>query len=242
MSDYEAKYTTGGGIMGGKPSSPVDPGEKAYLRSAEPTSYAQEVGPFLYLLPHSPQNAVRLTLFCAHQGLSRMELCLLGTQLILGAVVLICSACLAGFQQKWLGKPSGLSGYLIFVSLFSMLCTSLLLFIPLCARKAKGQRNVRVAAFLQQARPAFVFRGVPTGFVLLTTLIQTISVGTSKGCKKHERDGAKPKNGNRDAYLKALGGFCASKRATTVFIWLLLGMYYPSSSLYPTFTIQVPSQ
>lgn len=157
------------------------------------------------------------------QELPRRELWVLVAQLALSLILLICAAALAGFQSKWLGHPSGLSGFMLFVPLFSLVMTGILLGIPLWASKSPSKSGA--ARFLREARAGTILRAAPFVFDVFAAMAQAVSTGVSKGCKNHSQDPGQIKKGlDRKAYEKALSGFCASKVAASIFAWFLVAI------------------
>lgn len=157
----------------------------------------------------------------AAQDLPPAELWVLITQIVLSLVLLICAAALVGFQTTWLGHPSGLSGFLLFVSFFSLALSSVLLALPLLARC--NPSYAASARFLREGRAGTILRAAPLAFTFFAAMAQAISTGVAKGCKDHAADAGKVKKGrNRDQYESALPAFCASKVAAAVFAWFLL--------------------
>lgn len=145
--------------------------------------------------------------------------------------MVICAAALAGFQARWLGRPSGLSGFLLFVATLSLLVVGVMLLAPLGAQHVGVL--VHPAARAREPRSGSIVRAVPAGFVLVAAVAQAVSTGSARYCPLHALSTSRLRPGrDRDAYLSALSGFCASKVAATIFLWFLLAAWGANGALF----------
>ncbi|VDC04806.1 unnamed protein product [Peniophora sp. CBMAI 1063] len=137
------------------------------------------------------------------------------SQIFFSFLAMCCFASVAAFQAKWGVGPSGLSGFAIFVSVFTLVLSAGLLAIPVLYERY--DRLTRFARVLKEARVAFIFGGTGLVLNLLIAFIVTISAWTEAGCKNADND---PNAKKGDAFKKGLDGWCATKKAGAVFFWL----------------------
>ncbi|KAL7409690.1 hypothetical protein BDY24DRAFT_366676 [Mrakia frigida] len=127
-----------------------------------------------------------------------------------------CFGAVAGFQAKWNIGVSGLSGFALFVSLFTFVISAVLLCVPLVYDKWDKLRSFALA--LKIPRVKFILEG--TGFtgMLVLAFVTTISAFTQKGCKDASADPHATEGG--DDFVAALPGWCRTKKAGSIFFWL----------------------
>jgi len=138
-----------------------------------------------------------------------------------------CFASVASFQARWHVGPSGLSGFAIFVSVTGMFLALFLLFVPLV--NEKFDKMTRVARAIKEDRASFVLIGTGTVFTFLLAFITAISAWTQAGCKNAKNDPHAKALG--DDFTNGLGGWCATKKAGSIFFWLAFAAWATSLTL-----------
>jgi hypothetical protein len=131
-------------------------------------------------------------------------------------LAMCCFASVASFQAKFHIGPSGLSALALFVSITGMFLALFLLLVPLV--NEKYDKLTRLARALKEERASFVLVGTGTTLTFLLAFITAISVGTQAGCKDPKNDPHAKELG--DSFTNGLPGWCATKKAGTVFFWL----------------------
>lgn len=157
----------------------------------------------------------------ASDGLARYTLYLRAFTLLAFFCSLIVSVVLAVFQTKWIGGPSGLTGFLLFSNIAFILIVAFFAAVPLLAERTGGKKLTDLERALRENRVGFVGNGFCLTLGLIVALTQLISTLTAKGCKDPSRDPhAKSSKGKEADYKAALGEFCTSKRAQVAFLWI----------------------
>lgn len=142
-------------------------------------------------------------------------------QIFFNFLAMICFASVASFQASWGVGPSGLTGFALFTSIAGMFLSAFLLLVPVC--NEKYDKLVRLARALKEVRIGFILTTAGTAFSLLIAFVVTISAWTQPGCKDPNQDpNAKVKG---TGFKKGLDGFCSSKKAGAVFLWLAFGFW-----------------
>ncbi|KAI0833715.1 hypothetical protein BC628DRAFT_1307480 [Trametes gibbosa] len=137
------------------------------------------------------------------------------SQAFFNFLAMCCMAAVCAFQAKWGVGPSGLSGFAVFISVLGILYSLFLLLVPVVYEKY--DKGARLARALKEVRVGFILAGTGTAVTLLIAFIVTISAWTEPGCKNPDKD---PHADKGDAFKKALGGFCSTKKAGAIFFWL----------------------
>lgn len=137
------------------------------------------------------------------------------SQAFFSFLAMCCFASVASFQARWHIGPSGLSGFAIFVSVMGIFLALFLLLVPLA--NEKYDKLTRVARAIREDRATFVLVGTGTTFTFLLAFITTISAFTQAGCKNAKND---PHADLGDDFTNGLDGWCATKKAGSVFFWL----------------------
>ncbi|KDN41158.1 hypothetical protein K437DRAFT_258399 [Tilletiaria anomala UBC 951] len=151
------------------------------------------------------------------------ELIARGVQIVLGFIFLIVAIVLSSFQSKWLGAPSGLSGFLLFIALLNIIVVFAVTAIPFAHERSGFNAVKRPARLLREGRVNIILNGIMAIITGLCAMVQTISTTTSSACKNPANDPSVGKQkGSKDDYISALGSFCTSKRAETAFAWFLV--------------------
>lgn len=136
-------------------------------------------------------------------------------------LALCLAIALAVFQKKWIGKPSGLTGFLIFCNVLFLAILTFFTVVPIIADRTGGKRIVDLERAMRENRLGFVGNGFLLAFGAIIAVTQLISSVTSKGCKNHDDDPhAGSSKGNDDDYKNALTNFCGTKRAEAAFLWI----------------------
>ncbi|KAI0033100.1 hypothetical protein K488DRAFT_78101 [Vararia minispora EC-137] len=135
-------------------------------------------------------------------------------QIFFAFIAMCCFASVASFQAKWKVGPSGLTGFALFVAIFTMFLAAGLLAVPVVYEKY--DRLTRLARVLKEARVSFIFGGTGTSLTLLIAFITTISAWTEAGCKDASKD---PHADLGDGFKNGLSGWCSTKKAGAAFFW-----------------------
>ncbi|THV02825.1 hypothetical protein K435DRAFT_652716 [Dendrothele bispora CBS 962.96] len=137
------------------------------------------------------------------------------SQIFFNFLAMACFASVAAFQAKWDVGPSGLSGFTLFITITGMLLSAFMLTIPVLYEKY--DKFIRLARALKEVRVGFILTGLGTGASLLIAFIVTISAWTEKGCKNPDDD---PNADKGDDFKNGLSGWCNTKKAAAIFLWL----------------------
>lgn len=137
------------------------------------------------------------------------------SQIFFNFLTMACYASVTAFQAQWDVGPSGLSGFTLFITIFGMLLSAFMLAVPVIYEK--HDKLVQIARALKEARVSFILTGVGTGCSLIIAFIVTISAWTQAGCKNPDND---PNEDKGDDYKKGLEGWCMTKKASAIFLWL----------------------
>ncbi|KAJ3806422.1 hypothetical protein F5876DRAFT_91074 [Lentinula aff. lateritia] len=137
------------------------------------------------------------------------------SQIFFNFLAMACFASVAAFQAKWGVGPSGLSGFTLFITILGMLLSAFMLVIPVLYEKY--DKFVRVARALKEVRVGFILTATGSIASLLIAFIVTISAWTEPGCKNPDND---PHADKGDAFKSGLSGWCSTKKAAAIFLWL----------------------
>lgn len=137
-------------------------------------------------------------------------------------LALIVAIVAASFQKKWVGAPSGLTGFLLFTDAAFILLLGLFILVPVLAdRGTGGKRIAELERALREDRVGFLGHGFCLVLGLIVAVTQLISTLGAAACKDPSSDDhAKSSTGKEEDYVSALGGFCHTKRAEAAFLWL----------------------
>lgn len=146
-------------------------------------------------------------------------------QIILAFCLLISSIVLAIFQGKWVGGLSGLTGFLIFLSVAALLSSAMFLLVPILYERSNYKYGKSLNRALGEARVGLVVNGLWALIGLIGALAITVSAYTSAGCKDPNKDphAGKPVKGSKEDFIKALPSFCTTKKAASAFAWFVWG-------------------
>lgn len=162
---------------------------------------------------------------------ARVNLILRGLQVFFGLVTLLLAVYMATFQSKWVGKPSGLTGLLLFLSTLSLLASIIFLVVPIIYERSNYKMMKGTTRALSEARVGLVSNGVFGFLLLILAMTQTISAYTSPGCKNPQND-PHGKGKDRAQFVAQLGGWCRTKRAEAAFCWFLWVTWFLSLLLF----------
>ncbi|KAK7454489.1 hypothetical protein VKT23_011243 [Stygiomarasmius scandens] len=137
------------------------------------------------------------------------------SQIFFNFLAMACFASVAAFQAKWDVGPSGLSGFTLFITIVGMLLSAFMLTIPVLYEKY--DKFIRLARALKEVRVGFILTGLGSAASLLIAFIVTISAWTEKGCKNPDDD---PNADKGDDFKNGLSGWCNTKKAAAIFLWL----------------------
>lgn len=138
------------------------------------------------------------------------------TQIFFNFLAMACFASVAAFQAKYNVGPSGLSGFTLFVTIFGIFLSTFMLLVPVAYEKY--DKLARLARALKEIRVGFILTGTGVAFSLLIAFIVTISAWTQPGCKNAENDPSAKEAG--EDFVKGLPGWCNTKKAAAIFLWL----------------------
>ncbi|EIN04994.1 hypothetical protein PUNSTDRAFT_75478 [Punctularia strigosozonata HHB-11173 SS5] len=130
-------------------------------------------------------------------------------------LAMCCFASVAAFQSHWGIGVSGLSGFTLFVTISGMFLALFMLLVPVMYEKY--DKGARLARAMKEIRVQFILTGTGITFALLIAFIVTISAWTEPGCKNADKD---PHEKLGDSFKNALGGWCNTKKAAAIFLWL----------------------
>ncbi|KAF9267690.1 hypothetical protein L218DRAFT_641171 [Marasmius fiardii PR-910] len=137
------------------------------------------------------------------------------SQIFFNFLAMACFASVASFQGKYGVGPSGLTGFALFITIMGILLSSFMMAIPVVYEKY--DKLVRLARALKEVRVGFILTGIGTVASLLIAFIVTISAWTQPGCKNPDND---PNASKGDDFKKGLSGWCNTKKAAAIFLWL----------------------
>lgn len=137
------------------------------------------------------------------------------SQIFFNFLAMCCFASVAGFQAKWKVGPSGLSGFTLFITIAGMFLSAFMLLIPVIHEKY--DKFLQLARLMKEVRVGFILTGTGTTVSLLIAFIVTISAWTEPGCKNPDNDPNKDKG---DGFKNGLPGWCSTKKAGAIFLWL----------------------
>ncbi|KAF9452336.1 hypothetical protein P691DRAFT_661155 [Macrolepiota fuliginosa MF-IS2] len=146
------------------------------------------------------------------------------SQIFFNFLCMACFASVASFQAKWKVGPSGLTGFTLFVTIAGMFLSAFMLLIPVAYEKY--DKFIRLARALKEVRVGFILTGTGTAFSLLIAFIVTISAWTQPGCKDPNNDPNAEAGG--DDFKAGLPGWCNTKKAGAIFLWLAFGFWAAS--------------
>jgi hypothetical protein len=132
---------------------------------------------------------------------------------------------------------AGLSGFTIFITVAGMCLSAFLLLVPVIYEKY--DKFARLARVMKEVRVSFTLTGAGTAISLLiayvysqysfslshptdceSRFIVTISAWTEPGCKNPDKD---PNADKGKDFKNGLSGWCSTKKAGAVFLWLAFG-------------------
>lgn len=137
------------------------------------------------------------------------------SQIFFNFLAMACFASVAAFQAKWKVGPSGLSGFTLFITIIGMFLSAFMLAIPVVYERY--DKLVRLARAMKEVRVGFILTGTGTTASLLIAFIVTISAWTQPGCKNPDND---PHADKGDDFKNGLSGWCSTKKAAAIFLWL----------------------
>ncbi|KAJ4479928.1 hypothetical protein J3R30DRAFT_2556577 [Lentinula aciculospora] len=137
------------------------------------------------------------------------------SQIFFNFLAMACFASVAAFQAKWGVGPSGLSGFTLLITILGMLLSAFMLVIPVLYEKY--DKFVRIARALKEIRVSFILTGTGSIASLLIAFVVTISAWTEAGCKNPDND---PHASKGDDFKSGLSGWCSTKKAAAIFLWL----------------------
>jgi hypothetical protein len=149
------------------------------------------------------------------------------SQIFFNFLAMACFAGVAAFQAKWHVGPSGLSGFTLFITIIGMLLSAFMLVIPVLYEKY--DKFVRLARALKEVRVGFILTGTGTVVSLIIAFIVTISAFTEPGCKNADND---PHAKLGDDFKNGLPGWCSTKKAAAIFLWLAFAFWIASLVLW----------
>ncbi|KAF5359669.1 hypothetical protein D9756_003227 [Leucocoprinus leucothites] len=146
------------------------------------------------------------------------------SQIFFNFLAMACFASVASFQAKFHVGPSGLTGFTLFVTIAGMFLSAFMLFVPVIYEKY--DKFARLARALKEVRVGFILTSTGTVFSLLIAFIVTISAWTQPGCKNPDNDPHAEPLG--DDFKNGLSGWCSTKKAGGIFLWLAFGFWAAS--------------
>jgi len=145
------------------------------------------------------------------------------SQAFFNFLAMCCFASVSAFQAHWKIGPSGLSGFAVFISVIGILFPLFLLFVPVVYDKFN--KGARLARAMSEPRVGFICAGTGVTVSLLIAFIMTISAWTEPGCKNAAND---PHASLGKAFQAALPGWCSTKKAGAVFLWITCAFWVAS--------------
>ncbi|KZW02779.1 hypothetical protein EXIGLDRAFT_730894 [Exidia glandulosa HHB12029] len=153
--------------------------------------------------------------------ISKPQIVFHALQIFFTFLAMCCFAAVAGFQGKWNVGPSGLSDFVLFVTVLNILLSVFLVTIPVLYDKY--DKAIRLARALREDRVQFILTGVGIATIPLVALITIISAFTQAGCKNPKNDPHAKELG--DDFTNGLPGWCRTKKAGSIFLWLAAAAY-----------------
>lgn len=147
--------------------------------------------------------------------LGKIMIALIGWEAFISFVVICCLGSLAAFQKKWAIGVSGLVGFMLFLSLLLFFLSLFLLIPPILYDR--HDKLGGLARFLKERRSQWVLQAVGAGGSLIGAVVLTASAWSQKGCKNPEID---PHSSLGDAYMMGLIGWCRTKKASSILMWI----------------------
>jgi len=139
-------------------------------------------------------------------------------------LAMACFASVAAFQARFKVGPSGLSGFAIFITVVDLVLALFMMAVPVIYDKFN--KFNRLARAMKEDRVQFILIGTGAVTTLLISFIVTISAWTEPGCKNPDND-PNAKNGGDD-FKNGLPGWCSTKKAAAVFLWLAFAAWSAS--------------
>jgi hypothetical protein len=141
------------------------------------------------------------------------------SQIFFNFLAMCCFASVAGFQAKRQVGPSGLTGFTLFITIAGIFLSTFMLLVPVIYEKY--DKLMTIARLMKEVRVGFILTGTGTIVSLLISFIVTISAWTEPGCKNPDND---PNQSKGDAFKNGLSGWCSTKKAGAIFLWLAFSM------------------
>jgi len=138
-------------------------------------------------------------------------------------LAMACFASLASFQARFKVGPSGLTGFAIFITVVDLVLALFILAVPVIYDKYN--KFNRLARAMNEDRVQFILLGIGAITTLLLSFIVTISAWTEPGCKNPDND---PNAKIGDDFKNGLSGWCSTKKAGAVFLWLAFAAWIAS--------------
>ncbi|KIY64050.1 hypothetical protein CYLTODRAFT_469764 [Cylindrobasidium torrendii FP15055 ss-10] len=148
------------------------------------------------------------------------------SQIFFNFLAMCCFASVAAFQAKWKVGPSGLSAFTLFMTILGIFIASFMLAVPVVYERY--DKLARLARIMKELRVGFILTGTGSTLSLLIAFIVTISAWTQAGCKNAEND---PNADKGKDYRNALPGWCSTKKAAAIFLWLAFAAWGASLAL-----------
>ncbi|KAK0193619.1 hypothetical protein F5146DRAFT_1031459 [Armillaria mellea] len=148
------------------------------------------------------------------------------SQIFFNFLAMACFASVASFQAKYDVGPSGLSSFTLFLTVLGMLVASFMLAVPVIYEKY--DKLATLARAMKVPRVSFILTGAETSLSLLIAFIVTISAWTQAGCKNADND---PNADKGDDFKNGLPGWCSTKKAGAIFLWLAFVFWTASLGL-----------
>ncbi|KAF8920158.1 hypothetical protein CPB85DRAFT_1372914 [Mucidula mucida] len=137
------------------------------------------------------------------------------SQIFFNFLAMACFASVAAFQAKWDVGPSGLSAFTLFLTVLGICLASFMLAVPVIYERY--DKLARLARMMKELRVGFILTGTSNVLSLLIAFIVTISAWTEAGCKDASKD---PHASKGDDFTDGLSGWCSTKKAAAIFLWL----------------------
>lgn len=148
------------------------------------------------------------------------------SQIFFNFLAMCCFASVAAFQAKWGVGPSGLSAFALFMTILGILVAAFMLAVPVLYERY--DKLARLARIMKELRVGFILTGTGSTLSVLIAFIVTISAWTQPGCKNAEND---PNAKKGKDYRAALPGWCSTKKAAGIFLWLAFAAWGASLAL-----------
>ncbi|KAK0469956.1 uncharacterized protein EV420DRAFT_1258036 [Desarmillaria tabescens] len=148
------------------------------------------------------------------------------SQIFFNFLAMACFASVASFQAKYGVGPSGLSSFTLFLTVLGMLVASVMLAVPVIYEKY--DKLATLARAMKVLRVGFILTGAETSLSLLIAFVVTISAWTQAGCKNADND---PNADKSEDFKNGLPGWCNTKKAGAIFLWLAFVFWTASLGL-----------